>query len=83
MISTQSIRINFLVRPLQRMCVGGLLTASAFVVSGLLELRLQPTYDRIPAVGESHLHFMNSLDCPVSVRIAGGESDVLVDVEER
>jgi len=34
-------RVGFLVRPLQRMCVGGLLTASAFVVSGILELNLQ------------------------------------------
>ena len=34
-------RFHFLVKPLQRMCVGGFLTAAAFAISGFLELQLQ------------------------------------------
>ncbi len=35
------LRFNFLVRPLQRMAVGGVLTATAFLISGFLELQLE------------------------------------------
>lgn len=66
-------KFNFLVKPLQRIAVGGLLTALAFVISGLLELSLMQTYDRIPIVGESHVHLMNSLACPLEVRLNNAE----------
>lgn len=36
-------KFNLITRPLQKISVGGLLTALAFVVSGLLELQLQVT----------------------------------------
>lgn len=63
-------KFNFMVKPLQRMTVGGLLTAAAFLISGFLELHLMETYDRLPKLDESHVHLMNSLACPISARIS-------------
>ena len=78
-------RFNFLVKPLQRMCVGGFLTAAAFVISGFLELQLQTTYDRIPQPLESHLHVMNGLACPASLRLSAPDGSLSrrFELEER
>lgn len=37
-------KCNLLTRPLQKMSAGGLLTAGAFIISGLLELKLQVSF---------------------------------------
>ena len=39
-IYPQFAKINLLTKPLQRICVGGIITAMAFYISGLLELSL-------------------------------------------
>lgn len=64
-----------LLTPLQRIGVGGLLAALAFVISGIVELNLEPTYAKIPEKGHTHLNFINTLPCPISVSFASGITD--------
>jgi len=63
-------KCGLLVKPLQRMTVGGILTAAAFFVSGFLELEMMKTYAKIPAVGFSDIHFMNNIPCHVSLQLS-------------
>jgi len=63
-------KINFLKKPLQRIAVGGILTAFSFFVSGFLELKIEKTYEVIPKLGESHLHVMNTINCPIVVKMS-------------
>ena len=56
-----------LLTPLQRIGVGGLLAALAFVVSGVVELNLEPTYAKIPHKNLTQLNFINTLPCQVSI----------------
>lgn len=63
-------KFGLLVKPLQRMTAGGFLTAASFFVSGFLELEMAKTYAKVPILGESHLHLMNNLPCPLNVRIS-------------
>ena len=63
-------KCNMLVKPLQRMTAGGILTASSFFISGFLELEMMKTYAKIPVVGVSHLHFMNNIPCHVSLQLS-------------
>ena len=65
-------KCNFLKKPLQRMCFGGILCALSFVISGILELELQKTYAKIPAAGLSDLHLMNNIPCSVQISLMGG-----------
>jgi len=65
-------KCNMLVKPLQRMTAGGILTASSFFISGFLELEMMKTYAKIPAVGFSDLHFMNNIPCHVSIQLSNG-----------
>ena len=67
-------KFNLLKKPLQRIVTGGVLTASAFFISGFLELALVKTYQKVPAIGESQYHIMNLLSCDVSVKIFNNES---------
>jgi len=69
-------KFNLLVKPLQRMTVGGLITACSFFVSGFLELQMMKTYAHVPAAGVSDLHLMSSLPCLASVRLGGAEYTV-------
>jgi len=63
-------KCGMLVKPLQRMTVGGILTGGAFFVSGFLELEMMKTYAKIPAVGFSDIHFMNNIPCHVSLQLS-------------
>jgi len=63
-------RCNLLVKPLQRMTVGGILTAGAFFISGFLELQMMKTYAKMPAAGFSDIHFMNNIPCHVSLQLS-------------
>ena len=63
-------KINFLKKPLQRIAVGGILTACSFFVSGFLELKIEKTYEVVPKLGESHLHIMNTINCPIVVKMS-------------
>jgi len=77
-------KCNFLKKPLQRMCFGGILCALSFVISGILELELQKTYAKIPATGLSDIHLMNNIPCTVQISLAnytleqGGVYNLLV-----
>jgi len=63
-------KFNILKKPLQRIVTGGMFTATAFFISGFLELELSKTYGLVPQTGESHAHVMNLLPCDLSVRIS-------------
>lgn len=60
-------KCNLLTRPLQKMSAGGLLTALAFVVSGLLELQLQKTYAVLPGNGIGQIRIYNGLNCTINL----------------
>lgn len=60
-------RFNLLTKPLQRLTVGGILAAVAFLISGILQMQIESTYPVLPADGEAQLRFYNSLPCPVTV----------------
>lgn len=62
-------KFGLLVKPLQRMSVGGIITALSFFASGFLELNMNDTYAKIPTEGMSNIHFMNSLPCMVSLQL--------------
>ena len=66
-------KFNFLIKPLQRIAVGGVIAAIAFVVSGFVELGLKDTYEVLPHHGEAHLHLMNSLPCEVAFQVRSEE----------
>ncbi|XP_076764514.1 peptide transporter family 1 [Xylocopa sonorina] len=55
--------------PLKKLTIGGLLAALSFVVSGLVELSLEPTYPVMPSEGIAQLRVFNTLDCPVYMTI--------------
>ncbi|XP_046443391.1 peptide transporter family 1-like isoform X5 [Daphnia pulex] len=65
-----------LLTPLQRIGAGGLLAGLAFVVSGIVELQLEPTYPRIPDAGLTQLNFINTLPCPINISYTGGVDQV-------
>ena len=62
-------RFNLLKKPLQRMAVGGIITACSFFASGFLELQMQDTYAKVPHEGFSNIHFMNTIPCMVSIQL--------------
>ena len=65
-------KFNLLKKPLQRMAVGGIITACSFFASGFLELQMQDTYAKIPKEGFSNIHIMNSIPCMVNVQLHNG-----------
>ena len=65
-------KFNLLKKPLQRMAVGGIITACSFFASGFLELQMQDTYAKVPKEGFSNIHFMNSIPCTVSIQLHNG-----------
>ncbi|XP_039286063.1 peptide transporter family 1 [Nilaparvata lugens] len=64
-------RLHLLRTQLQKMVLGGILTAVAFFMSGILEMYLQPTYAVLPGPGEAQLRIFNSFDC--KVHLHGGK----------
>ncbi|XP_015602452.1 solute carrier family 15 member 2 isoform X3 [Cephus cinctus] len=57
--------LQMLSSPLKRMIVGGVFAGLAFIMSGLLELKLEETYPVLPDKGQSTLNFINTLQCDV------------------
>ena len=78
-LTLSSSRFGLLVKPLQRMTTGGFLTALAFFLTGFLELEMQKTYEKIPALGEAHLHLMNNLPCNASIRLHHEDGGIISD----
>ncbi|XP_076311823.1 solute carrier family 15 member 1-like isoform X2 [Tachypleus tridentatus] len=81
-------KCNFLTRPLQRIAIGGLLTASSFVIAGFLQLRIENTLPVIPASGFAQLGVINTLPCKLdlislssNVTIESNELHILKDVK--
>ena len=62
-------KFGLLIKPLQRMSVGGIITALSFFASGFLELNMHDTYAKIPVEGMANIHFMNGLPCQVSLQL--------------
>ncbi|XP_075229609.1 solute carrier family 15 member 1-like [Lycorma delicatula] len=58
---------QILTNPLQRMVMGGFISASSFVASGILELKLEETYPILPSANESHINFVNILPCSIQL----------------
>ncbi|XP_046631111.1 solute carrier family 15 member 2-like [Daphnia pulicaria] len=56
-----------LLTPLRRIGCGLVLCGLSFVVSGFVEIALEPTYATIPGDGRMQLNFINTLPCNVSV----------------
>jgi solute carrier family 15 oligopeptide transporter 1 len=71
-------KCGILKRPLERMVVGGLLTASAFFISGFLELNMMKTYPNIPEDGVSHLNVLNSLNCSLTLKMENESAPYLI-----
>ncbi|XP_021917359.1 peptide transporter family 1 isoform X3 [Zootermopsis nevadensis] len=57
-------------RPLQKLGIGGVLAAIAFVVSAIVEIQLQDTYAVLPQSGEAQLRIFNGFNCPVTVDVS-------------
>jgi solute carrier family 15 oligopeptide transporter 1 len=55
-------------RPLQKIALGGILGGVAFVLSGFVEMVLEPTYPVLPAEGHSQLRIFNGLLCDYNVK---------------
>ncbi|GFG30408.1 hypothetical protein Cfor_05861 [Coptotermes formosanus] len=62
-------------RPLQKLGIGGVLAAVAFVISAIVEIQLQDTYAVLPQNGEAQLRVFNGFDCRVTVNVSGIGSD--------
>lgn len=50
-------------RPLQKLTLGGLLAAAAFMISGFVELKLEDSYPVLPKFDESQLRIYNVMPC--------------------
>lgn len=66
-------------RPLQKLTLGGVLAAIAFIMSGLIELKLEQTYPIIPGPGEAQISIFNGMPCDYNVNttIPGHEEFVI------
>lgn len=73
-------KFGLLVKPLQRMTAGGILTALSFFISGFLELEMMKTYAKLPAEGVSHFYAVNSVPCDISVQYirSGHVEEILI-----
>ncbi|KAL0852259.1 hypothetical protein ABMA28_000469 [Loxostege sticticalis] len=57
--------------PLQKMFVGGILAAMAFVSAGILQIGIERSTLQVPAHHQSGLVLLNTLGCPVEVAVRG------------
>jgi solute carrier family 15 oligopeptide transporter 1 len=55
-------------RPLQKLALGGIFGGCAFILSGFVEMVLEPTYPVLPAEGHSQLRIFNGLPCDYNVK---------------
>ncbi|XP_026332707.1 peptide transporter family 1 isoform X2 [Hyposmocoma kahamanoa] len=59
-------------RPLHKMIMGGFLAATAFVISGVVELNLLPTYGTPLSEGLGQLRVYNGFNCNFKLNISDG-----------
>ncbi|XP_075155067.1 peptide transporter family 1 [Haematobia irritans] len=55
-------------RPLQKLTMGGILAGLAFIISGVVELKLEKTYPTLPREYVSQLRIFNGENCPYTMR---------------
>nr|CAD7438468.1 unnamed protein product [Timema bartmani] len=70
-------KCNLLIRPLQRMGVGGILAAVAFILSAIVELQLEPTYAVLPGSGQAQLRIFNAYNCPMNLELNSEPSRIV------
>lgn len=51
--------------PLQKLCTGGILAAVAFIISGVVELKLETTYPVLPSMNEGQVRIFNGAPCQI------------------
>lgn len=61
-------KCHLLVRPIQRITMGGILAAGSFVVAAFVQTALEKTFPVLPNEGYSQLSVINALPCNVSIR---------------
>lgn len=73
-----------LLTPLRRIGCGLVFCGLSFVISGFLEIALEPTYATIPADGRMQLNFINTLPCQVNVtyRVKDKNGDLSIKANE-
>ncbi|XP_035204738.1 peptide transporter family 2-like isoform X1 [Stegodyphus dumicola] len=64
-------KCNLLKKPLQRMAVGGILTAASFVIAGFLELKLEGLDPVFPAPGYTEMTIINNSPCSIKIDKVG------------
>lgn len=60
-------KVNILKKPLQRLATGGLLGAVAFIISGVLQLQLEPNLPVETAAGFSQVRVFNGMPCNMTL----------------
>ncbi|XP_059616665.1 peptide transporter family 1-like [Phlebotomus argentipes] len=66
-------------RPLQKLTLGGILAAIAFVLSGLVELRLESAYPTLPPSGYTQIRIYNAMPCPYVFNIDGQFENITIE----
>lgn len=61
-------------RPLQKLATGGILAGIAFLISGIVELKLEMTYPVHPSPGESQMRIFNGVPCTFEVQNVQGSA---------
>ncbi|CAK1588288.1 unnamed protein product [Parnassius mnemosyne] len=57
--------------PLQKMFIGGILAAMAFVAAGILQIGIERSTLQVPGHQQTGLVVMNTLACPVEIAVRG------------
>ncbi|GFV50141.1 solute carrier family 15 member 2 [Trichonephila clavipes] len=65
-------RIHLLTTPLQKMTVGGLLSASAFVMTAFLQLKIETEIPESPPEGEIEMLVINNSPCTLQIKSPEG-----------
>ncbi|XP_059059832.1 solute carrier family 15 member 1-like isoform X2 [Achroia grisella] len=65
--------------PLQKMFIGGVLAALAFVAAGILQIGIERSTLQVPVHHHSGLVLLNTLGCPVEIAVQG---EGIVPIEE-
>ncbi|XP_014252381.1 peptide transporter family 1-like [Cimex lectularius] len=60
-------KLKIIRTPLQKLSYGGLLAALSFIVSALIQLKIEALEPVLPSTGIANLRLYNTLNCPVSV----------------
>ncbi|GFQ92791.1 solute carrier family 15 member 2 [Trichonephila clavata] len=61
-------RIHLLTTPLQKMTVGGLLSAFAFVITAFIQLKIETEIPELPPEGEIEMLVINNSPCTLQMR---------------